>query len=348
MEVRGAGVDRSTAIDFLRGASILTVVWYHYVQIPILNHGFYGVLLFFVISGYCIPFSVESSHSGWQFYAKRLGRLMPALIVCGALTTYLKSKFPELMLSDRQVISWWDYVSFLVSAPTLGIFRVPFQMPDGAYWSLLVEFQFYVVCFAGIIVGARDRLIWFVCIVALLHTLTTGLAINGSFDFFPFFICGMGIAAIVRRKVSTGVAAILFAWALDLYHLKFGFVQPSAPIGQGRTEFLWVSTLLVAAAAFCPRNRYIVAVLRPISWIGLISYPLYLVHQEIGLMIIKWLNVPANAWILRAVAVPACMALVAWLVYFFVERRLIKPLSAILSGKFKLDSAAHVEVVAAE
>jgi peptidoglycan/LPS O-acetylase OafA/YrhL len=232
--------------------------------------------------------------------------------------------------------SWFDYGNFLVEAPTLGFFQYRILLPDGAYWSLLVEFQFYAVCFAGILLGLRDRLIWFVCAVALLHSLTTGISINGWFDFFPFFICGMGVAAIVRGKTSVGVSAILFAWALDLYHLKFGFVQPSEPISRDRTEFLWVATLLVAAAAFLPFNRYMVVVLRPISWIGLISYPLYLLHQEIGLMILKSLGAPPDAWILRAIVVPACMALVAWLVYFFIERKTIKPLTSLLTGNIKL------------
>jgi peptidoglycan/LPS O-acetylase OafA/YrhL len=44
----------------------------------VFSKGTDGVLLFFMISGYCIALSAASSTSCWHFYAKRLGRLLPA------------------------------------------------------------------------------------------------------------------------------------------------------------------------------------------------------------------------------------------------------------------------------
>lgn len=69
--------NRSPTIDYLRAISILWVLFYHLVPLKFFGKGTFGVLLFFMISGYCIALSAASSTSCWHFYAKRLGRLLP-------------------------------------------------------------------------------------------------------------------------------------------------------------------------------------------------------------------------------------------------------------------------------
>jgi uncharacterized membrane protein len=69
--------NRSPTIDYLRAISILWVLFYHFVSLKFFSKGTDGVLLFFMISGYCIALSAASSTSCWHFYAKRLGRCCP-------------------------------------------------------------------------------------------------------------------------------------------------------------------------------------------------------------------------------------------------------------------------------
>ena len=71
-------------IDALRGLSVLLVVVYHAFP-EILPGGFFGVDIFFVISGYLITsiifLSIESNDfSLREFYSRRIRRLFPALI----------------------------------------------------------------------------------------------------------------------------------------------------------------------------------------------------------------------------------------------------------------------------
>ncbi|MBU6463345.1 MAG: acyltransferase [Bradyrhizobium sp.] len=314
----------------MRGIAILWVMLYHFVPLTVFNRGTYGVLLFFVISGYCIAFSAEESVSAWHFYSKRLGRLLPALIVCGAITTALKHAFPNLIDADR-INSWFNYAYCLFGLPTLNVLQRHLVLPDGAYWSLIVEFQFYAVCFLFMLIGFRNHLMRAVCVTAMLHTITAGQTTNGSNDFFPFFVCGMAVSEIARGRVLEGIGGIVIAFGLDLYHLIFHFVQPNIPIEYLRTIFLWIATATVWAASHFTMNRA-GRWLKPLAFIGLISYPLYLIHQDVGYMIIKWAGISTTGFGLleRAIALPACLILIAWLVYRLVERNTIKPLTTFL------------------
>jgi peptidoglycan/LPS O-acetylase OafA/YrhL len=324
--------DRSTAIDCLRGIAVLWVLAYHFVPLTIFNRGTFGVLLFFVISGYCIAFSAEQSMSAWHFYAKRLGRLFPALIVCGAITTALKHAFPSLIDADR-INSWYDYGYCLIALPTLNVLQRHLVLPDGAYWSLIVEFQFYAVCFFFMLIGFRQYLMRAVCVTAILHSLTAGQTTNGSNDFFAFFVCGMAVAEIARGRVAEGVGGIVVAFGLDLYHLIFHFSQPNIPIEYLRTLFLWIATAAVWGASTLTKDRATMW-LKPLAFVGLISYPLYLIHQDVGYMIIRWAAIPKDdsGLLERAIALPSFLIIIAWLVYILVERKTIKPLTDFLAS----------------
>lgn len=323
--------ERSVGIDCLRAISIIWVLLYHFVPIQAFNRGTFGVLLFFILSGYCIAFSVETSQTAWHFYAKRLGRLLPALIVCGFLTTLFKALAPELVEAGRG-LKWVHYVYTLVSLPTLNVLQVNYNLPDGAYWSLQIEFQFYVFCFLMMALGLKHRLLELLCAMTIFRTLTTSTEYYTSNDFFPFFIAGMSVAALMRGRSREAIAGIVVAFAVDLYHLKFDFRQPSAPIEMYRSLLLWAATAAVYLAA-----RYDHLLPRPshaLAFIGVISYPLYLIHQDVGNMILRWGNVghdsPAD-WLIRAFVLPAFLISIAWLVHGLVEKPTIKPLTGFLA-----------------
>ena len=72
-------------IDGLRGISIILVLLFH-AKIPFFSGGFFGVDIFFVISGYLITSIILDLHkkenfSLIKFYEKRIRRIIPALYV---------------------------------------------------------------------------------------------------------------------------------------------------------------------------------------------------------------------------------------------------------------------------
>ena len=323
--------ERSVGIDCLRAIAIIWVLLYHFVPLQIFNRGTFGVLLFFIISGYCIAFSVETSQTAWHFYARRLGRLLPALIVCGLLTTLYKHLAPDLVEHGREV-TWSSYFDTLFALPTLNFRQKNYSMPDGAYWSLVVEFQFYVFCFLMMVIGLRERLITVLCAFVIFRTLTTSTDYYTTNDFFPFFIAGMSVASLIRGRTREAIAGLVVAFSVEFYHLYFHIKQPSVPLEPYRSLLLWAGTAAVYLAA--RYDRLLPRAFRALALIGLISYPLYLIHQDVGNMTLRWAHVGSDSTtdvLIRAFVLPAALIIIAWLVYALVEKPAIKPLTALLA-----------------
>ena len=142
------------AIDGLRALAVVAVVLYH-LGIDWIPGGFLGVDLFFVISGYVITRlildSIESANGLdiREFYAARVRRLLPGLLVLLIVTSVLMALFaPDSIrrfLSDIPFVlsgtNNWHLVA-LHQDYFQAIGRPPLLQHT---WSLAVEFQFYLI-----------------------------------------------------------------------------------------------------------------------------------------------------------------------------------------------------------
>ncbi|WP_441235671.1 acyltransferase family protein [Bradyrhizobium sp. 930_D9_N1_4] len=329
---------RSPAIDYLRAFAVLWVVLYHFCSISIFKTGYYGVVLFFAISGYCITISAASAKTPWQFYAKRLGRLMPALVVCSLITVAFKHLAPHLIEQSR-LVPWREMFYSWIALPTLNLPGSDYLLPDNAYWSLIVEFKFYVVVFAILLLGLRNWLLPAVCAYAAISMM---LARGPTqLDFYSFFIAGIAVAEL-RNRPLWGVLGIVFAFGFEAVMLAYGYTQPSAPITLSRSLVLWLGTAALVAASFFSVPALIQRVLKPMAYVGLVSYPLYLIHQDAGKMVLNAFGIDySDAFGKRMIAlfvVPAALTLVAGIIHALVEKPLIKPLSAWLTSTPDRDS----------
>ena len=320
---------RDGAIDALRAIAVMLVLVFHYTsrfpadyirfphQMTLPWQGVVGVFLFFVISGYCIAMTAERAETIWMFWLRRFTRLEPALIACIAITLVVVA---ALGLPDREV-SATDGLRNAVWVPLF----VPTPFVDGAYWSLLQEAKFYFV--SGLIFylwpkGALALFASFTALGAVAHF--SGLwaghqaliypfkGVDITYFFFPyslFFL--MGIAA--RRSnwiVQTAVTAGCLAVAVRLW---------------GATPFtLWVIALSVLGVIGVQLRD--IRIWRCVTYVGFISYPLYLLHQNVGVAIIRWLARWIDSPYLRIgmafAVVMALAALVAWAVEHRFRRRI--------------------------
>lgn len=323
--------ERSLGIDCLRGVAILWVVSYHFLGVPA---GTDGVLLFFAISGYCISFSADSSKTAWDFYAKRLGRLLPALAFAVLAITAAKHALPTL-IDPTRIPSWFDAFYTIVALPTLNIANLQYVRPDGAFWSLEVEFQFYALCAVLIAVGLRKHLLMAVCAYCSVRFLLSNPGHFYSNNFFSFFIVGLSAAAYRNGSPKLAALGIMTAVALELFHILLGYREPSAPLGWPRFAVL----LMSAGALFAASKYRAPAFLKPLAFVGLISYPLYLLHQDLGSMLFAWCGTPADAVLARGSAI-LVFVIAAYAVHAYIERPSIKPITDAVAGRRPAAAAA--------
>ncbi|MBL8289243.1 MAG: acyltransferase [Rubrivivax sp.] len=283
------GAGRLAAIDSLRGVAALAVVVFHYTtqfmklygaaDTPSLSFawgGYLGVNLFFIISGFVIFMTLERTRSAMDFVVSRLSRLFPAYWAAVALTFAVVS-FAGL---PGKEVSAWHAVANLIMVH--GLLNVPHV--DSVYWSLEVEMLFYAAMLALFVSGQLRRVHVFLCLLLALRVfydvsskhfgvdLSWTLARLLNLTHLPWFALGICIYQATRAGGSGSRGAIGLTAALAIGTLAWieGWVVASLAAALA----LWVW------AAAGGRARWLENPL--LAFFGLISYPLYLVHEHIG------------------------------------------------------------------
>lgn len=275
---------RLQELDALRGLGALAVVIFHYSVrfhelFPKARHvpfafagGNYRVYLFFAISGFAIFFTLERMKSVGDFIIGRAARLYPAYWTAILLTLAVE------YLGDVQALE----IPYTAVAVNFTMFQGFAFIPavDGAYWTLTVELAFYfcMLCmWVWFGLAHVERLLmvwlavkWFWWLVPDLPERLIMVMILRYVCFFAVGIVSYRIWAGHRswRDQAPIIAALLVtSWFRD-----------------GVELFLIVLALLALFhAALRGWLRFLCV--RPLIWLGGISYSLYLVHQHIGFVI---------------------------------------------------------------
>jgi peptidoglycan/LPS O-acetylase OafA/YrhL len=139
-------------IDGLRAIAVLAVIFFH-TNIPGFSGGFVGVDIFFVISGFLITSIIlkdiqEEKFSVAKFYERRIRRIFPALFPVLAFTLFLGAYlFDEQPFIDlgKTISATTLFSSNILFWHQAGYFATPsLQKPLLHTWSLAVEEQFYI------------------------------------------------------------------------------------------------------------------------------------------------------------------------------------------------------------
>lgn len=332
---------RFDSIDGLRAIAILMVIAYHFTvryspeelhfdaKIAGFTAGREGVYLFFIISGYCIAMTAERSRSAGDFLLRRVSRLVPAFTVCVLLTAFALAVLDGL----REPPPWTDVLGNILWLPM--VTRVP--LVDGVYWSLLVELKFYLI-FAILLLVTRTTpraVVAFACLVAAgtaLWAIQLGMkartpiypfsGVAQTFFLFPSSWCFLfGLVLRVSPSKAISVAAAVLAAAM------FWFIGVTAGASIPRpnlTTSLWMTGIVAVSLLLLP--RFNLRLPWALTAIGFISYPLYLLHNHIGIAVIRELApVLPNPYARIAIAVVVVVALAA-VVSVTVEHRFRRPI----------------------
>lgn len=307
------------------------VVGYHYTGVstpywgaapssvfPALNHltryGYLGVELFFVVSGFVILMTAYGRPIE-RFTASRIARLFPAYWAAVVLTV-------GLHLLWRGGI----HTSSLESLVNLTMAQGAFEIPDvqGAFWTLWIELKFYLLIGAFILIGiTRRRVIAFAVLWPLLAVVAggaqSGLVTALLFPTYaPYFGVGMLLFLLYRDGHSTVVwLGIGFTGVLSLRSAMNGAAaatklvgQPISPAVAGMLVLVMIAAVYLVTAGPGSRVGW--------SWLttlGLLTYPLYLVHGQFGFFVIDVLHGRMNAYLVLAVAIVVAVALAIGLHY---------------------------------
>jgi peptidoglycan/LPS O-acetylase OafA/YrhL len=311
-------------VDGLRAVAILLVVGFH-VGLPLFEGGFIGVDVFFVISGYLITRNLlrESEGSGrvalGSFWGRRIRRLVPAMALMLVVTLAIGvAVIPRIDLTAvaRQAGSAALYVSNILFARDASDYFAADvgRSPYLHTWSLGVEEQFYLVWPLLVALGcvlARRRPqalrrvlgIGFSVVLIVSFVLCVELSRQGSsWAFFglparAWEFAAAGLLALVpvraldRGRVASTTLAVLgfalLAAATVLLSADAGYPGARALAPVTATILLVVAGTSVAGPA-PPLARALA--LRPLQWLGRVSYSWYLWHWPFIVLLATWLD----------------------------------------------------------
>ncbi len=340
---KGTGRDRLAALDGLRFLAALSVVLFHFVgQTPGAMegiwgrpyqsvfpelHGYFafgrlGVDLFFLISGFVICMSAWG-RTPRDFFISRVTRLYPmywiAIVVSACVIYFADTPFghphPRVLLAN-----------FTMLQTPLGVSNL-----DPVYWTLWPELCFYLTFAVVVWKGLTYQRVVIFCglwtVAAVLapaaHMPLLTLVVNPTSA--SYFIAGMAFYLMYRYRPTPllwGIVAM--SWLLALHFL----LAPTGGRNNWETWSPWRGWLVLAVTVFflmvgaialgwTHRLRW-----RGLTVMGTMTFPLYLLHDTLGMTVAHHFGDRVDPLLLVGVTVAALVVL-SYLVHRFVERPMV-------------------------
>lgn len=332
---------RINYLDGLRGIAILLVIFYHafsrwetilpygdnYASFPLFEYGYLGVQLFFLISGFVIYMSLDKCASLPTFVYKRWLRLFPAMLVCSVLIYFTLPFFTERPNGMQPASDLIPGLVFLDPFTLLKITGAELRSIESAFWSIYVEFKFYILAALVYFTIGRKYLIPF---LSLCFTIWLMVDIANELSLHPIFSKLETITAIMGFKhfgwFASGAAYYEYKKNNESKWLYIGaLLSIFSAIGLNLTFSMTLAAYMLVALFFflAITNHFIQSLLanRFLLFTGFISYPLYLIHENMMISLIIQLNqhfpeLPAVVFFFVAVAF---IMLAAWLIAKYLE-----------------------------
>lgn len=346
---RGGGVGYRPGIDGLRALAVTAVLLYH-ADVTWLRGGFLGVDVFFVISGYliCSLLLAEWARTGTislkDFWLRRARRLLPAVVatVVGVAfvavvlapdaVSRLRGDIPAAL---AYISNWWQVFGGQSYFEAMG--RPPLLRH---LWSLAVEEQFYITFPILLVAGLRRfgrrpgvlaaaALITGVASAVLMAVLwsphgdptrvwygtdtrAVGLCAGVALAFiYPMAAMRRGVSLGVRRRMDA--AGLIALVALGLLMVRLDEFQSELYRG-GFAATAVVSSMLVVSAAHPATYFGRILGMRPLRWIGMRSYAIYLWHWPVFMLTRPGLDVELSGGSLMAIrfGLTVLLAALSW------------------------------------
>lgn len=287
----------------------------------IFRYGYLGVPLFFLISGFVIALSAEGRSFG-AFMSSRITRIGPTYWLAIAITTSFLliegAAYREVTI--RQIFA----NLFILQAP-LGE-----QFIDMVYWTIIVEIRFYLLVGLLIALNIYRYYAWLLLAWVLLCLVDySGVGIGifrqifiTSYGFY--FAAGGAFYFLYRRqhiKLSLVIVALSLVIALPVtasaLTAKYG-EEVQVPMGLLMLGCYGLMTLITIRKFEGINWRWL-----PIA--GALTYPFYLLHEDIGFILMRHITITSNGFALTMLII-VLMLMMSWVVHRYFERIYCPPL----------------------
>ncbi len=352
---------RIPELDGLRGIAILLVVSFHYLNNQLVGSGtaigkaiakltafgWVGVDLFFVLSGFLIGNvllrNFESGNFFSTFYIRRILRIIPnyfLLIIVYVIISNLSVFNDNIFLTHHQTIPLWSYFAMLHN-----FFMAHFNSMGNASmsitWSIGIEEQFYIVFPLLMLVFKRKGLPYLLAAAILLAPFFRAqhntwippyVLLNCRMDAIAF---GILIAWLNTQSMLSSVVDRFFYFLIGLLLtviLICGYLfWQFNDLGVFKQTLFSVVFSIGLMFSLTRTAGWYGSILRlkPLVWIGTISYSLYLFHYIIlGLFQhfnnnLTGLGINNGKDIIISLLALSASFLFSWLVYRFLETPMV-------------------------
>lgn len=309
--------NRLINIDSLRGFSALSVLWFHLTN-TVNNYptsqlirdsgaiGWIGVDIFFVISGFIIPYSlwraefVISKH--WRtFLYKRLLRIEPTYIVSIIFTICI-----GLSVNAMYGKHLYNYDAGQIAAHFLYLNAfLGYEWVNPVYWTLAIEFQYYILIglLYPVLLSQHGRVLLIFCAFLMAYLVIDS---NLIFRYSGLFLIGIFAFLFHTKKLTNLEFVVFYSSSLALSLISLGVVPTLAGLSTG------LFILFVRLPEF-----------RLVTAFGMISYSVYLFHYPIVEKVVRYgkvLGFGLSDQIIVSVITLAASLFVATFFYKVVER----------------------------
>lgn len=321
---------RLQELDSLRGIAACIVLlfhltyWYDWFHVSPVHiwWGHYGVELFFVISGFVILMTLEKCRSTGEFVISRVARLYPAYWCAVLLTSSI-----AMLLRQADQISAARILANLTMFHSFMFANI--HSIDGSYWTLARELVFYLMMAAWFRFRSSrfPDIEWYALgWIVLAAAIRTGLYLRHVSEppqivtspllihYGQFFIIGMCLYRLNSGKSNRLTLLVLVAACLMSW---FGGGPKS--LGARPIPYFFVTCLVTAVVWAALRFRPAILRNKTLLFLGGISYPLYLVHDRIGMELLSLAHNRGYSWWSTTPLIIGLLVLIAYVIHISIE-----------------------------
>jgi exopolysaccharide production protein ExoZ len=316
---KSENVIKEHSIEVIRFVAATAVVFAH---IPYINIGYFGVDLFFIVSGFVMMLSTEISKK--KFFLKRLFRILPTYYFFTIGVFLIALLYPDLLNNTTA-----DFSHLIKS-----FLFIPFDKNGAGHfpvlflgWTLNYEMYFYLIFAISLMLSFKNRSLVATGILTLIFILCKNhkelpFVVYGDLIAFEFVI-GMIIYEAIIKKNNLNVVFLTFAILIVVLINENSFSHRL--IKYGLPSALFCSIMIII---FKEKKIH-----KMLLTFGGASYSLYLIHPYIIQFFLKNTNSFSSGYIETA-AISVVSILVANIAAIIVYKYLEIPMQSYLRRKF--------------